>query len=183
MARVYKDFTNQRFGFIEVIGKNGVAGHNTIWKCFCHNCNSYKDLISPLLNSRRKSCGCYKLTRGSKSPYWKGVGDIPKVYLNQLKNNASKRNLEYNISKEYLWDLFEKQEKKCALSGIDLIFGRFGRDNITASLDRINSSIGYVEGNVQWVHKHVNYMKLNHTQEYFLELCNKIIEYNKNKQI
>jgi hypothetical protein len=40
-----------------------------------------------------------------------------------------------------------------------------------ASLDRIDSKKGYVEGNVHWVHKDVNMMKRNFTEEYFINLC------------
>ena len=44
----------------------------------------------------------------------------------------------------------------------------------TASLDRIDSSKGYVPGNIQWVHKDVNWMKGSFTQEYFVNICKKI---------
>lgn len=47
-------------------------------------------------------------------------------------------------------------------------------------LDRIDSSKGYIEGNVQWVHKDVNMMKQNYSQKYFIEMCKKIYETNKN---
>lgn len=44
----------------------------------------------------------------------------------------------------------------------------------TASLDRIDSSKGYIEGNVQWVHKYVNVMKWDFSMEEFLDICRKI---------
>jgi hypothetical protein len=44
----------------------------------------------------------------------------------------------------------------------------------TASLDRIDSNKDYVEGNIQWVHKHLNLMKNILSQEYFINLCNKV---------
>lgn len=44
----------------------------------------------------------------------------------------------------------------------------------TASLDRIDSTKGYVEENVQWVHKDVNFMKSNLTEQRFKELISKI---------
>lgn len=51
-----------------------------------------------------------------------------------------------------------------------------GQSNITASLDRIDSSKGYVEGNVQWVHKDVNYIKQDLEESYFKKLCKLITE-------
>ena len=50
--------------------------------------------------------------------------------------------------------------------------------NITASLDRIDSSKGYIEGNVQWVHKRVNLMKGNMSTENFIEWCNLVVKNN-----
>lgn len=50
------------------------------------------------------------------------------------------------------------------------------REEGTASLDRIDSSRGYVEGNVQWVHKDVNFMKQALSQERFVELCTLVAE-------
>ena len=45
---------------------------------------------------------------------------------------------------------------------------------ITASLDRIDSSKGYIEGNVQWVHKSVNIMKCDFSSDIFIGICNQI---------
>ena len=44
----------------------------------------------------------------------------------------------------------------------------------TASLDRIDSSKGYVIGNVQWVHKDINIMKNKFDNQYFIDMCKKI---------
>ena len=44
----------------------------------------------------------------------------------------------------------------------------------TASLDRIDPTKGYIEGNIQWVHKDVNRMKMDFTETRFLELVNLI---------
>jgi hypothetical protein len=49
----------------------------------------------------------------------------------------------------------------------------------TASLDRIDSSKGYEEGNIQWVHKHINFMKRTYSQEYFIDMCKKVADNNK----
>ena len=41
----------------------------------------------------------------------------------------------------------------------------------TASLDRIDNSKGYIVGNVQWVHKQVNFMKGTMEQKEFIKFC------------
>ena len=42
---------------------------------------------------------------------------------------------------------------------------------VSASLDRIDNTKGYVAGNVQWLHKDINWMKGRFTQPRFLALC------------
>lgn len=86
------------------------------------------------------------------------------------------RSFEFNITMEYAWDLYLNQNKECALSGLPIKFGfTRNKNDETALLGRINSKLGYVESNVQWVHKHVNMMKNAYSQEYFIKLCKLIL--------
>lgn len=41
-------------------------------------------------------------------------------------------------------------------------------------MDRIDHTKGYVVGNVQWVHRHINMMKWKLGQELFIDLCKKV---------
>lgn len=104
------------------------------------------------------------------------IGDICDRYWATVIKGAEKRNLEFNITKEYVWDLFLKQDKKCIFSGITLYFKPIGYKNIrgTASLDRIDSSKGYIEGNVQWIHKKFQLMKGNQYDEQFIIKCGEV---------
>ena len=78
--------------------------------------------------------------------------------------------------------MFKKQNKLCIISGVPLSFGRRKHSSdTTASLDRIDSSKGYIEGNVQWVHKQINIMKNDMDDANFIKLCALITEYNKTK--
>lgn len=113
------------------------------------------------------------------NPRWKRVGDLPISQVNAMRQNAIKRNLEFEVSAEYLWDLFVQQDKKCALSGIPITFTQGASSTrsefTTASLDRIDSSIAYIEGNVRWVHKHLNIMKGSLSDKDFLEYCHQCV--------
>ena len=53
--------------------------------------------------------------------------------------------------------------------------------NNNASLDRIDSSKGYVEGNLQWVLSEVNMMKQQYSQDRFIEIC-KAVSINADKE-
>ena len=74
-------------------------------------------------------------------------------------------------------------ECKCGGIKFAYFFTKGGNDwdhENTASLDRIDSSKGYVKDNVQWVHKDINRMKWNFPQDKFVKLCsfvaNKIMD-------
>ena len=106
--------------------------------------------------------------------------DIRIDYWNSLMSGAKRRNISFDISIEYAWKILIDQNKKCALSGIDLTFctSRIEKTSFqTASLDRIDSSKGYVEGNIQWTHKSINKMKMNIDQNEFINFCKLISNY------
>lgn len=101
--------------------------------------------------------------------------EMSKTLWSRLISNASSRGFDFSISKEYVWNLFIEQNRKCALTGWDINFLEYiakNRHRIwTASLDRIDSSKGYIEGNVQWLHKWVNVSKMDMTDKEFFEMC------------
>jgi hypothetical protein len=109
---------------------------------------------------------------------FKGVGNIRLETFSKIKHGADKRKIIFDISIENLWDIYLRQFAQCAISGLEINFSnsiRSGKN--TASLDRINPSIGYVEGNIQWVHKDVNRMKWRYDQSYYIDICHKINNY------
>lgn len=137
------------------------------------------------LHNTHRHAGCKQCGNEAK---FKGCGDLSGSYLNSIIQRAEKKKLKYNVAPEYLWNLFLEQDRKCALSGVDITldrhFGTNSRDNTTkftqtASLDRIDSAKGYIEGNVQWIHKQVNLMKLDMGQDEFVDFCDLI---SKNKK-
>ena len=121
------------------------------------------------------------------------IGDLSQGFYSRIKNCAVYRNHDFKVSKKYLWDIFVFQDKKCALSGIDIHMDPLHRSKTptkstytdyrrtTASLDRIDSSKGYLKGNVQWVHKLVNVMKSNMCDDDFIYLCRKVNDFNRHK--
>jgi hypothetical protein len=123
-----------------------------------------------LKNWNEKSC-----------PYY----EIPRNYWYQMLNSAKLRNLTFELTIEYLYDLFLKQNRKCKISGIDIKFRKLGepKDFTTASLDRIDSSKPYIENNVQWLHKRVNVMKSNLSDEEFINICKTIAKHQNDNNL
>lgn len=126
------------------------------------------------------SCGCIKKqykTRRNKGLF-KGIGDLSGSYFRGMERNAMTREHEFSVSKEYLWQLFVDQDRKCKLSGQSIKMTPTKDKEHTASLDRIDSRIGYVEENVQWVHKIINKMKQGLSDEEFIYYCKLVAGYN-----
>jgi len=120
---------------------------------------------------------------------WQGYGEISKTYFNQIRSHRNRRgrNLPFSISIEDIWTLFLKQNRRCAISNLEIHFapiGDVGRRSSkqTASLDRIDSSVGYVLTNVQWVHKDIQKMKMDFAEDRFYILCQHVCKYQENKQ-
>lgn len=172
-AKYITGYTQDDFKIIERLTPIGYKLPNgkrhSIFLCKCNNCGEFKEI-----SAHDFSAG-YKLKCSEKKlpSNWSGYRQISGSYWKRIQKQASDRKLEFTISLEYAWNLFEKQVKKCAYSGTQLAFSRTKTANI-ASLDRIDSSKGYIEGNVQWVHKDINMMKRNFTEQYFLELCENV---------
>lgn len=109
----------------------------------------------------------------------KGCGDIPGRYWAVVKAGAASRELDFALTVADAWKLFEDQGGKCALSGRPLLFYRLGErpSTQTASLDRKDSSRGYVPGNVQWVHKDFQRMKWAFSEEQLLSMCREVVNH------
>lgn len=151
------------------------------WHCQC-KCGVEKWIRTSHLNGGlTRSCSkCSNIYRRLGK-----VGNLPLTDINRYKYGAKIRKYEWSLTNNYLWELYQKQDGKCSLSGVDLSFSESGigkkgaKDVSTASLDRIDSTKGYTAGNVQWIHKDINKMKNNQPQESFLEWCKLINNYNK----
>lgn len=171
------DLTNKKFNHLVALKPIKVpksTGHNHYtwaWICQCECGNIVTKIGSKLLCEKRHHCGC-KTKENSKRTAYK---DITGETFARYKRIAKQRKLEFNVTIEFLWRLYIKQDRKCALTGIPLIFSDNGLKH-KASLDRINSNRGYTEDNVQWVIKEVNIFKLAQDEKEFYEICKKIVE-------
>lgn len=112
-----------------------------------------------------------------------GYRSINGSHFSSIKKSAQIRCLKFEVSKEQIHDLFLIQKCKCKISGVELTMPENNNDYITgdftASLDRIDSSKGYTIDNIQWVHKKINIMKQNMSDQEFIDWCRIISDFNK----
>lgn len=169
------DLTGQIFGHLIVIrrGSNRKTGHST-WVCREIETGIEKPVTTNHLINRGTKSFSFGFKTGSEHKQWKGCGKISGTYWETVKRHALERKLEFSITIEQAWDLYQKQDRKCSLSGVDIYFGESNACTYTASLDRISSSKGYTLDNIQWVHTKVNIMKNKFDQDEFIDFCKKI---------
>lgn len=90
------------------------------------------------------------------------------------KRHSDKKGIPFELTTTYLKRLLEEQEGRCKYSGV--LLGSIGDGYLSPSIDRIDNSKGYIEGNVQWLSWRVNEMKKNMNEGDFLLLCKTIGE-------
>lgn len=146
------------------------------WQCTCGGTGSSTSSRVELGNTI--SCkGCWAKTyhTGEKHPSWGGHKEISGTIFTRLKTYAARRSLPFELTIEGVYKLFIKQNGRCALTGVEIKFPANCRDSGTASLDRIDSSLGYTKRNVQWVHRVVNFMKQTLSNDALVDWCRLVV--------
>lgn len=170
----------QKFGRWKIVGPESRKAGIRLVRVRCQ-CGYVCDrVVMDLIQGRTTMCvECSKKSKFRKT--YKGIGELSGAFLTSIRGRLVRKTqtLAFTVTKAYLWKLFLQQNRKCALSGKELVFRKnFKHYGGTASLDRIDSKKGYIEGNVQWVHKDINRMKLNFDQQYFIDTCKLIANHN-----
>lgn len=88
-----------------------------------------------------------------------------------------------DVDLDYVYQVGSSQDFFCALSGVELEFTRGGEiwlgkwcNPNSCTIDRINSSKGYVKGNIQLVTWKANCFKQHATNEEFIEFCKNVAQ-------
>jgi hypothetical protein len=162
--------------------RNSYGNNFLLVRCAICKTTQRKIAVSKIISKTINACKKCTVTK-TNHYRWNGVGNMSQSVLKSIQHNARRKNREVSVSLQYLWELYLKQDKKCALTGVYLgeyvSHYKLGGNLPLASVDRIDSSLGYIEGNVQWVHKDINTLKTDFPQDRFIELCKMVAEYNK----
>lgn len=176
---VHNDITGKRFGNLEVVQflrkepytQKSQKGFRYIYLCLC-DCGSLFDATSTsIIAEHKRSCGCMRIRSGDMNGNWTGHEDLKGGHWTSIQRHAKDKGRSFTITIHDAWDKFISQNRKCALTGVELNMTSPVRSLRNASLDRIDSSKGYDKGNVQWVHKDINQMKSAMSEEKFIAWC------------
>lgn len=139
--------------------KTGITAYNTL----CRTCQS----------DRSKAF----TTKARKNPE-----HFIRLKLASYRSRAKQEGADFNVTSDYLIELFNKQKGLCYYTGQEISFEHITKagnapHRLTPSLDRLDPKKGYTIGNVAWCAYYINRMKNDCNYIEFLELCEQIIKY------
>jgi hypothetical protein len=159
-------------------------------KCDNENCGKIyqKDVSEYRRNLKlgRKNYCSLKCVGICTSHYLEGYGEKNKHNLvaNNKKDKytglrehltrVKSRNKNYDITLEDLYIQWENQNGICPYTKLKLTHPRLSKNIepfFIASLDRIDSTKGYVKGNIQFISMSANFAKSNMTHEQMVNFC------------
>jgi hypothetical protein len=176
-------YIGAKFGDWELIDNNltytGSQNHGKVKvKCKCGT----EQLSDPYPLKKGTSTCCFKCGHnkvGTNHHSFTGYKEIPGSWFSRYSKTKKR---EFTITIEQIYEMWIKQDKKCALSGLDISFENSNQNThdliCTASLDRIDSKKDYTLDNIQLVHKDINMIKKEYNQDYFINLCKLVAKNN-----
>lgn len=154
---------------------------------FCQDVDKYRNQgIDNFSNTNLAHClskNEFLTTRRDKySPF--------RQYLKLARRRVKSHGRECTITLEYLKEVWEKQSGRCPYTGWELDnpettahWDEYQLHPKRASLDRINSSLGYILGNVQFVSVMANFAKRDFQEEELLKFCQAVVDYKLRNQV
>lgn len=150
-------------------------------KCPC--CNQIKELTCWYKNNPSRCSDCEKLRSPEKlkRKQARDTSSLENFLSNKLKE-SKQRKLDHTITLKHLLDRYNIQKGLCFYSGRVMELSLKTESLNSMSLDRIDSTQGYIEGNVVLCCSIINFMKQNYNTSAFYEACEDIIKHQKHLQ-
>ena len=186
-GRVYGRLTVIRFDTWYIRPKSNIRSPK--WWCKC-SCGIEKSISgSSLTSMATKSCGCIVKEAGFKISSYRSAPDGAFNDLwNTYNRSAKKRKLDFTKNKEYFKKLTSSKCYYCRdlPSNIRKSQSKYEsetKDYIFNGVDRVDSKLGYIEGNVVPCCHTCNMMKRTQTYSEFMERIRKIYKVRVRKHL
>lgn len=93
--------------------------------------------------------------------------------VNSARWRSAKRGIEFDLTQAWAK---ERYTGFCEITGIPFEMGEGGIKPRSPSLDRIDSSKGYVKGNCRFILHCINFMKFTGTDQELYDVCVAVVE-------
>lgn len=162
-AKNFYDLTGVRFHRLTVVRDCYVPGHRGAkWECLCDCGKTVLTTGSLLKRGKVKSCGCYRadfrkthgLSKTREYKMWVG-----------LRWRAKRDGRDFNLDPSDI-----AIPDRCPVFGVPFDTG-VGQSPYVPSVDRIDSSKGYVKGNIAIISWRANLLKNDATYEEVMQLA------------
>ena len=140
----------------------------------CKDCQQQKELTAFYYNKKKDlyetSC---KVCRAKRKRLY--ISSSPKEYIKNLvhqSKNRSRAGLFFSITPDEVYEIYQKQKGKCAISNITMSYVKDGKGDLinnykNISIDRIDNAKPYSIENVQLICVALNFWKRNLSNEDF----------------
>ena len=99
------------------------------------------------------------------------------VRLRIARSRAKRKKLDFNIDLDYCMSVLVDQDYRCAITGLPFTRSASG-DDMDMTIDRVDSDLGYIQGNVSLIGYRVNQMKSDLTHQKLLWWCKTIANHD-----
>ena len=171
-----------KYGRWTVIGYGGQAAkqRKAMIECVCE-CGE-RALVSKtnLVTGKSKSCGCLKRDLAStrarqREPYYAAMHN---QYVN-YRYGAAKRSLPFDIEESVFCNVAAGCCSYCGAPPTEHKRNLSGTDYFANGVDRIDSELGYVEGNIVPCCWRCNKSKSKMSRDQFVQMCKEVAAHNK----
>lgn len=168
---------NQRFGRLFVLWRSASSkGRNIVWDCKC-DCGKIVPVTGSALRSGTQSCGC--LLKESWLPQGRAVRNI---VLKRYRRDAEREGRTWELSEERFDELVKGNCHYCGTEPIHSTRApNCNGEFVCNGIDRLNSKLGYVVGNVVSCCYPCNLMKRVLSPDAFIAHIRKILNHWDNK--
>lgn len=142
----------------------------------CFNC----DIVYPNTEEffyRNRNCKhCFKKSGSEKRKAMLYNNDPMKIIKTRVQGSktiAQRNGTAHEITEGFVYELYQKQNGLCYYTNTTMDLRSNQEQSL--SIDRINSSIGYLKNNIVLCRKDVNYMKNKHSTFVFLQICRDVV--------
>lgn len=183
------NLTGKTFGKLIAIRSTDLRYNNqVVWECIC-TCDNRTVLVrsSSLTNGDTTSCGCVQRSIAKKRGQRHATVASAAIacYYRVYKYTARNRELEFNISIDDFKQLIVQPCHYCGTRDnyVSVNVGRKLRNGKLHAngIDRADSSLGYTLSNCRPCCKVCNIAKQSLTEQQFINLCERIVQYQKLK--
>lgn len=164
----------KKYGRLTVLKRVENKSSHARFICRC-DCGTEKEFTGNRLGKKTNSCGCLSADLARERRLLPKGESAFNLLFATYKRTAEKRNLEFDIAKDYFLELVQKDCFYCGSEPSSVSKATNG-NFIYNGVDRIDNSKGYVLGNVVSCCTKCNFIKGTMSLEELREHLNKIFK-------